>query len=134
MKVVVLEHVLEELTQYIPFTELQTPSAGVVPHLQSFEFLVAPLVAEHACPGPHVLLEDVQYNPIDVVHFSSPQSQAAELGWLLSVLEHGVAKQILNPDFLTRWSADQSITSFADTSMSFGPDVSPEYLFDPTVR
>ena len=133
MKVVVLEHVFEELTQYIPFTELQTPSAGVVPHLQSFEFSVAPLVAEHAGPDSHVLLEDVQYNPIDGVHFSVPQSQAAELGWLPSVLEHGVAKQILNPDLLRQQSANQSITSFADTAMLFGPEVSPEYVVDPTV-
>ena len=119
----VLEHVLEELTQYIPFTELQMPSAGVVPHLQSFEFSVAPLVAEHAGPDSHVLLEDVQYNPIDGVHFSVPQSQAAELGWLPSVLEHGVAKQILNPDSLKVSSASHVITSFADTTTLFGPDV-----------
>ena len=90
-------------------------------------------MAEHAGPGPHVLLEDVQYNPVDDVQLAVPQVQAAELGWLLSVLEHGVAKQILNPDRVVAESVNQTITSFADTAMLFGPEVSPEYVVDPTV-
>jgi len=90
-------------------------------------------VDKHADPGTHVLLEDVQYNPVDDVQLAVPQVQAAELGWLLSVLEHGVAKQILNPELVVVLSADQSITSFADTTMLFGPDVPPEYVVDPTL-
>ena len=48
---------------------------------------------QHAVP-------QLQYNPVDDVQLAVPQLQAAELGWLPSVLEHGVAKQILNPDFV----------------------------------
>ena len=94
---------------------------------------MAPLVAAHAVPGPHVLLEDVQYNPLDEVQRLVPQLQATELGWLPSVFEHGGAKQILNPDFVIALSVNQTITSFADTAMLFGPEVSPEYIVDPTV-
>ena len=132
----VLEQVLEELTQYIPFTELQTPSAPVVPHLQSFEFSVAPLVAEHAGPGSHVLLEDVQYNPVDDVQLAVPQSQAAELGWLPSVLEHGAAKQILKPVFATYSSLIHVIKSSFATTTPSGPSLFevPEYSVPPTAN
>ena len=132
----VLEQVLEELTQYIPFTELQTPSAPVVPHLQSFEFSVAPLVAEHAGPGSHVLLEDVQYNPVDDVQLAVPQSQAAELGWLPSVLEHGAAKQILNPVFSVPLSVVHVIKSFSATTTPSGLLLfeRPEYFVSSTVK
>ena len=47
--------------QYNPFSALQTP---LVPHLQSTELAEDPSSTVHAVPGPHVLVDEVQNNPV----------------------------------------------------------------------
>ena len=68
---------------------------SVVPHAQSMELTALPSVVAHAAFFEHVLIDNEQNRPVDVVQSVVPQAQSLEFSTLPSVLEHASTAAIL---------------------------------------